>query len=51
MYYYKTKGSDAYHWHKDCHLVPANVHSNPDWTVSQTKPSGREQCNHCKNKD
>lgn len=52
-YYYKTKraAGDAYHWHFLCSKVPIDVNSNPEWTVSSTKPSNREQCDECRAKD
>jgi len=49
-YYYKRYGSDAYHWERSCSKVPANVSTNPEWVVTNTKPSSREQCNECKAK-
>jgi hypothetical protein len=50
-YYWKKHGSDAYHWHKTCSLVPANVETDPDWATGYTPPAGREKCNQCKSKD
>lgn len=50
-YYWKIEGSDTYHWHRECEHVPSDVESNPDWRVSEEKPSNREQCNQCKSLD
>jgi len=46
-YYYKETGSDAYHWEKSC---SKNRYPAPGWKKSDRAPSGREQCNECKNK-
>ncbi len=46
-YYYKEKGSDAYHWEKSC---SKNNYPNEGWICTRTKPAGREQCNECKSK-
>lgn len=48
--YYYRKGRDTYHWEKSCSKVPTNVSTDPDWVVTNTKPSGKEQCNECRNK-
>jgi len=47
-YYYK-KGDEHYHWEKSC---SKNHYSsnNPDWVETNTKPSGKDQCNECKAK-
>jgi hypothetical protein len=47
-YYYK-KSSDTYHWETGC---SKNYYSptDPDWIVTESQPSGREQCNECKAK-
>ena len=51
MPYYWKIGGDTYHWHRNCHLVPSDVETNPEWKVSETKPSGKEQCYSCKNRN
>jgi len=51
MTYYWKIGGDTYHWHRTCSHVPADVESNPEWRVSETKPTGKEECNECKAKD
>lgn len=43
-YYYKEEGSDAYHWHMECHK---NHYPNSGWVKKKTKPSSREQCDSC----
>ncbi|MEZ8100534.1 hypothetical protein [Vibrio bivalvicida] len=45
-YYYKD-GSDTYHWEKSC---SQNNHPNSGWHSTNTKPTGKEQCNQCKSK-
>jgi hypothetical protein len=46
-YYYKESDSDAYHWETSC---SKNHYPAAGWKKSNTKPSGREQCNECKGK-
>ena len=46
-YYYKESGSDAYHWETSC---SKNHYPDTGWKKSDTRPSGREQCNECKSK-
>ena len=43
-YYYKTRGSDTYHWYRRCHK---NNYPDEGWTKSERKPSNREQCDQC----
>ncbi len=50
MTYYYKEDSDMYHWHFGCSFVPTDVRKNLEWKVTETKPSGREQCNECKTK-
>ncbi len=45
-YYYK-EDSDTYHWETSCRK---NHYPAPGWKKSNTRPSGREQCNECKAK-
>jgi hypothetical protein len=45
-YYYK-KDSDTYHWETSC---SNNFYPAEGWVKSYTVPSGREQCNKCKEK-
>ena len=46
-YYYKISGSDTFHWHRDCHL---NFYDTKrGWVSSDELPSGREQCDSCRN--
>lgn len=47
-YYYKKSG-DTYHWETSCSKNHYSS-SNSDWVKTNTKPSGREQCNECKSK-
>jgi len=46
-YYYKEKGSDAYHWETSC---SKNHYPAEGWVRTWTEPTGREQCNECKDK-
>ena len=46
-YYYKEYTSDAYHWERTC---SQNHYPATGWKKSDTRPSGREQCNQCKSK-
>ena len=45
---YKKKGSNIYHWHKDCSQVPGNVYHNQYWIVlsGYASPSGTA-CKQC----
>jgi len=45
-YYYKV-GRDTYHWETSC---TKNNYPAPGWKKTNTKPSGKEQCNECKSK-
>ena len=45
-YYYKDS-SDTYHWETSC---DKNHYPAPGWHKANDIPSGREQCNECKNK-
>lgn len=45
-YYHKT-GSDTYHWEKSC---SKNHYPDSGWKKTDTKPTGKEQCNECKGK-
>lgn len=45
-FYYK-KDSDTYHWEKSC---SKNHYTEDGWETTQTKPTGKEQCNECKAK-
>ncbi len=46
-YYYKKNSNDTYHWERSC---SKNFYPSEGWEKSDTPPSGREQCNECKNK-
>lgn len=45
-YYYK-KSSDTYHWELSC---SKNGYPGAGWEKTNTKPTGKEQCNECKAK-
>ena len=45
--YYHKKGRDAYHWETSC---SKNHYPAPGWEKTNTKPSGKEQCDECKGK-
>ena len=45
--YYHRTDSDTYHWHTNC---SKNHYPNPGWVKTNSKPSGKEQCNECKGK-
>jgi len=45
--YYHKNDSDTYHWETSCHL---NNYPAKGWEKTDTKPSGKEQCDQCKQK-
>lgn len=46
--FYKRKGSDLYHWRKDCSQVPGNVYHSGNWLVlsKYVNPAGA-MCKEC----
>lgn len=44
--YYHKVGKDVYHWEK----CSNNHYPGEGWEKTNTKPSGKEQCNLCKTK-
>ena len=45
MAYRKRKGSDTWHWRKDCHWWPKKGYAE-----RSKKPSSGELCNECRGK-
>jgi len=45
--YYYHINRDTYHWEASC---SKNFYPSEGWRKSDTAPSGREQCNECKEK-
>ena len=45
--YKKRKGSDTWHWCKNCSLYPKGA----DVEVKYLKPSSGELCNECRSKE
>ncbi len=45
--YYHNEGSDTYHWEISC---SNNHYPGQGWKKTDVKPSGKEQCNQCKQK-
>jgi hypothetical protein len=50
MFFFHKDGNrdNAYHWHRNCRLVPAGVQSNPDWMMSNLAPENRGECSSCR---
>lgn len=48
--YYRRKGSEVFHWRRDCHQVPGNASNSRDWMVFLTWPSG-SPCKNCMEQD
>ena len=44
--YRRKKGSDTWHWCKNCSKLPTS-----DYDTSYSKPSSGELCNECKSKE
>ena len=46
MKYRKRKGTDTWHWCRNCSNWPTS-----DYVEQNTKPTTGEQCNECRSKD
>jgi hypothetical protein len=51
MTYFWKKEEGTYHWHLDCSQIPIHVRGNPDWEVSEMRPTGLDICLQCREKD
>jgi hypothetical protein len=51
MSYFWKKNGTFYHWHLQCTAVPVYVRTNPDWEVSEQRPTDKECCKECREKD
>jgi len=51
MTYFWKKNDPIYHWHLRCSSIPVNVRKDPDWVISEERPTGREICKECREKD
>jgi len=51
MTFYWKKDSTIYHWHLQCSTVPIYVRTNADWEISEQRPTNKERCRECREKD
>jgi len=51
MTYFCKKNDSIYHSQLRCSSVPATVRKDPDWVVSEERPTGRDICKECREKD
>lgn len=51
MTYFWKKDGDIYHWHLECPSIPIHVRGNPEWVVSEQRPTDRDICLQCREKD
>ena len=51
MTYFWKKNGTIYHSHLECSEVPIYVRTDPEWEVSEQRPSAKDPCRECREKD
>lgn len=51
MSYFWKKNGTIYHWHLHCKAVPVYVRTDPDWEISEERPTDKQRCQECREKD
>ena len=49
-YFYKKNGT-IYHWNLHCTAVPVYVRTDPEWEISEERPTNKDRCRECREKD
>jgi hypothetical protein len=49
-YFYKKNGT-IYHWNLHCTAVPVYVRTDPEWEISEERPTDKNRCRECREKD
>ncbi|MFH1101964.1 MAG: hypothetical protein V1726_08025 [Methanobacteriota archaeon] len=49
--YFWKKNDETFHWYLQCSQIPIHVRGAPDWVISDQRPTDRQQCRECRERD